>query len=587
MSVATSLRAPRPARRLVIIEDEGILALDLERTLTASGFDVRGVAGDSDAALELVERERPELALMDIRIQGPRDGIETARLLRERFDVPVVFLTAHSDGGTIERAHQTQPLGYLLKPFKRADLQNIVTIALARHDAEQEVRQREAALRTTLSCLGEAVITTDARGAVTSWNRAATELIGRAENEVLSQRFLDAVPLRSEEGTLLTDDPVLALQHVDRLSLTAKLDGRTVAGTVASLHRGTDRYGAVVALRDLTELLEARHRLELAARLTSIGVLAAGVAHEINNPLSVVMSNVSYALDATEAGETKDALAEASDAAKRVATIVRDMNEFARPQAEPLNTFDPRHALATAIALTRSSWRQVTGVVLDLRDAPPVLASQTRLSQVVVNLIINALHAMESVGGRAHCLTLSTSTDEHGRAVLQVRDTGSGIAPEVVSHIFEPFFTTKARGKGTGLGLAISQSIIESYGGAMAVTSSPEGTTFTLTLPPAPDPSAVEPQETDDEPLELVWLGPDDGAAATLGCEVLATGQALQERLAARRPAAVLLSEAGQAQLAPEFEAQALHVGHAAPARGALWVRPPVDLPLLHTILRR
>ncbi len=102
------------AGRLVTVEDEGILARDLERSLTGAGFDVRGVAIDSEAAFAMVAAEHPDLVLMDIRLHGPRDGIETAAALRERFDVPVVYLTAYSDPKTMARAQQTEPMGYLL-----------------------------------------------------------------------------------------------------------------------------------------------------------------------------------------------------------------------------------------------------------------------------------------------------------------------------------------------------------------------------------------------------------------------------------------------------------------------------------------
>lgn len=188
------------SRRVAIVEDEGILALDIERHLRSRGFEICGVAADSDEALQLVERCKPDLVLMDIRIQGSRDGIETAAELKRRFGTPVVYLTAHSDPSTIDRAQRTAPMGYLLKPFKKPDLENLVHIALNRAELEARLRRRESTLNTTLEIIDEAIITTDGTGLVQWVNAAASALMGRTVSELENRPLHEVLDVSTSTG---------------------------------------------------------------------------------------------------------------------------------------------------------------------------------------------------------------------------------------------------------------------------------------------------------------------------------------------------------------------------------------------------
>jgi len=577
--------------RLVIVEDEGILALDLERHLTGAGFDVRGVAADSDSALALVAAEHPDLVLMDIRLHGTRDGIDTATELRLRFDVPVVYLTAHSDPKTMARAQLTEPMGYLLKPFKKPDLQNVVTIALARHEAERKLRRREEALSVTLSCIGEAIVTTDEEGRVTYLNVAAEKLAGRPVADSMQRPLSEVVSLTTPEGGPLHEDPVQAAQARGRMEFESRLGLRSLAGTAAELREGDRSFGVVLALRDLTELLLARRQLEFAERLSSLGTLAAGVAHEVNNPLSVVLSNLEYVLESPLSGEALTALTEARVAAQRVAQIVGDLRSLAQPQTELLRVLDASEALSSALSFTRGQWRTTAGVVLDLKTMPQILGSPTRLAQVFVNLIINAVHAMQQLPGRTHELTLATATSEHGDAVLSVTDTGGGIPEALRERIFEPFFTTKPRGQGSGLGLAVSRSIVKNQGGSLELAASAPGAgaSFTVTLPPArPGPSGAQ--------LKAWWVGPpsaDSEALQREGCRVLSGEEpGLERLLASDAPEVVLVAlpdaEAKRlrAQL-PELESRSFRVAAEGSTAGAVTLRPGFDVHALTAFVRR
>jgi PAS domain S-box-containing protein len=488
--------------KLLIVEDEGVLALDIERQLRGLGFTIVGVAASADEALRLAGLDCPDLAIVDLRIEGARDGIETALRLRADFDVPVVFLTAHGDAHTIARASATRPLGYLLKPFEHQDLQNVVSIAVARNEHERALELRERLVSTTLAAVAEAIITTDAESVITYLNPAAEELIGCSLDECLARPLLEVAELVDERSGEPLGNPVArAIEHRAREEFSGAVlkarDGtlRQVVGTAAPLSSVGAPKGAVLVLRDLTEVLSMRRQLEFVDRLAALGTLAAGVAHEINNPLSFLASNLDYALEHARQATGRElpfdadwpdvvsALSEAREGARRVTQIVADLRALSRRPVEGLRLLDPREAVRFALAVTAHEWKTHARLQLALGAAPDVLADETRLGQVLVNLIINAAHAMH--GTSDNTLTLATLTNGAGEALIEVRDTGSGMTAAVRAKAFEPFFTTKGgSGLGTGLGLPVSLSIVTRFGGRMEIEASPpRGTVFRVILP--------------------------------------------------------------------------------------------------------
>lgn len=489
------------SRRVVIVEDEGILALDIERHLRARGFEICGVAADSGEALRLVEECRPDLVLMDIRIQGERDGIETVAELKQRFDVPVVYLTAHSDPNTIERAQRTAPMGYLLKPFKKPDLDNVVQIALHRADLESRLRRREATLSSTLQCVDEAIFTTDASGSITYANHAAGELLGTSSTDLRSRTLSAVLPVTTSTGLSMTEVMGEARNRRTLISgqLLSPTGERNVIGTAAPLGVD-DEPGVLIALRDLTEYVDLRKRLEQSERMAAVGLLAAGVAHEINNPLSVVISNLGFALTEPSLDhELREALRDARDAADRVSQIVGDLRPLTRPRTDEQRLIHPAQPLSIALHATRASWKSACAVKLELGPMPGVIGSATRLSQVLINVIENACHAMTGQSTPAPTLVIGCGTTTQGEAFISVTDTGPGVPDALRERIFEPFFTTRGHHQGTGLGLLVARGIAASHGGTLELAPhAGRGSTFTLILPAHEGSLPVEP-------TRLVW----------------------------------------------------------------------------------
>jgi signal transduction histidine kinase/CheY-like chemotaxis protein len=302
-------------------------------------------------------------------------------------------------------------------------------------------------------------------------------------------------------------------------------------GQVVARDEGGKATRVVGTCADITERKLMVARLHMADRMASVGTLAAGVAHEINNPLAYVTGNLGYAREALQSlvkqgggdpsrsaadvlAECVGSLGDAQDGAERVRQIVRDLKVFSRPDEERRAPVTLSAVIGGSLRLAEAEIRLRARLVTRLAELPPVLANEARLSQVFLNLLLNAAQAIPEGQPEANQITVETRLGSPGRVIAEVSDTGSGIAPNVLKRIFDPFFTTKPVGVGTGLGLSICHSIITALGGEIeAVSEVGKGTTFRIALPvtsathdAAPPPAQVHASRrarilvVDDEP---------------------------------------------------------------------------------------
>ncbi|MEZ4407419.1 MAG: ATP-binding protein [Polyangiales bacterium] len=284
-----------------------------------------------------------------------------------------------------------------------------------------------------------------------------------------------------------------------------------------------------------------------------MGTLAAGVAHEINNPLMYVMTNLEFLsrhLDASgdASPRARHAVEQAREGAERVRQIVRNLRTFSRGDDDRRGPVSVTQVLESALEMAHNEIRHRARVVRDFDVVPPVEANEARLGQVFLNLLVNAAQAIPDEGpSEAHEVRVTLRHDlERRRIVAAVRDTGHGIDPEVLPRVFDPFFTTKPVGEGTGLGLAIVHGIVRSLGGDIEVESTPgSGSEFRVylpvaTQPPAPRRRSVPPPPSgarlrvlivDDEPnlrssLALIVGGEHDAFTEGSGRDALARVEA-------------------------------------------------------------
>lgn len=340
---------------------------------------------------------------------------------------------------------------------------------------------------------------------------------------LVKERKLD-LPFIIVSGTVGEDIAVEAI-HGGAQDFMAK-------GKLARLNPAIERELRDVMLR--AERSKMHEQLLISDRMASVGTLATGIAHEINNPLAALMANVSFVAEcvaelvreASDAGsaewitsqlrEIEEPLRDAIESADRIRNIVRDLKIFARSDEEKTGAVDVRHVMESTLRMAWNEVRHRARLVKDYGDVPLVEGNEGRLGQVFLNLVVNAAQAMPEGCAEANEIRVVTKQDDQGRVVVEVHDTGAGIPESVISRIFDPFFTTKAIGEGTGLGLAICHRIVTSLGGELNVESElGKGTVFRTVLPVATDGAlAIAPAPTvgapgrrgrilvvDDEPL--------------------------------------------------------------------------------------
>jgi PAS domain S-box-containing protein len=383
-------------------------------------------------------------------------------------------------------------------PFSRnaeGRVTRVIEVALditARKKAEEEERRQrgyylaeKSKLASVLQSLSEGLLVTDSRSRVISVNGAALQILDLSQKQVqertVDQLFVDC-PV--EARTILDGAAPQACQNIE---IPFRGENRdlllSVNSTPLSDAEGTIT-GRVFTFRDVTE---EKHRQEVYHRtekLAAVGLLSAGIAHELNTPLGSILGYARLLLKGDNLqAEQKERLAIIAEQAKKSGVIIRELLDFSRLSVQVPSQgvrCDLNQVITEAVRILRAEFdKQAIAVKFDFSVLPRVAADPKRLEQVMVNMLLNSAQAIGS-GGDVEIATLRQGDEVQ----VRISDSGPGIPVENLSRIFDPFFTTKPAGKGTGLGLSICAGIISDYGGAIDVSSTPgKGAVFTVTLP--------------------------------------------------------------------------------------------------------
>jgi PAS domain S-box-containing protein len=425
---------------------------------------------------------------------------------------PVVLRFTARNGRTRWLEHTVAPV--LDATGRPLVVEGIARDITERREVEEQLKLSEASFRILLEGVADAAaIQRDGR--IVYANMALVTALGFDRPEQLVGRSLaQFIEDDMEEVPGPPPDPSGIKGMITGERRLVRRDGKTRVAELVSLPLLFDGAPAVVSIaRDVTDQRQFQARLTLADRLASVGTLAAGIAHEINNPLAFVISNLGFlseemrrsqlALETSGVGgmhspgsqrlrptegpdlvEWQEVLGEAYEGAERVRQIVRQLKRFSGTDEDRLSPVDVHQVLESVVMMATNEIRHRAQLHKDFGPVPMVMANEPRLSQVFLHLVVNAAHAIPEGQAHQNAIRLITRRLDLGRVLIEVQDTGSGIPRESLSRIFDPFFTTKKVGVGTGLGLSICHSTITSMGGEISVESEMgKGSTFRVVLP--------------------------------------------------------------------------------------------------------
>jgi PAS domain S-box-containing protein len=529
--------------KIAIVEDENIVALDIRSFLGRSGYAVVGIFSSGEELLQRFPEIRPDLVLMDIKIRGRVDGVETARLVHDQYRTPVVLLTAFADDETIARAKITQPFGYIIKPFEERELKTAIEIALYRAVMERRLMESEERYRHLFQEGISGNFLSDAQGKVLEANPAFRALAGLgplSELPALADLVTDRKALEILLGTVASGGRI----ELNEIKLRSA-DGRDIVA-LANAAPTVDGEGRASGIRgeliDITEKRRLEDRLILAQKMEDSGRLAGGIAHDFNNILTAILGYSNLLADELPAGgSARDDIEGIRKAAARASYLTRQLLAFSSRQP-----FSPRNVdLNAAVRETERLLRRILpeDVLLSLslcRGVAPVLVDPAQVEQILLNLSLNARDAMPS-GGELRISTaverieqrtvVGLDTLQSGTYVkLGVSDSGTGIPLDIIDKIFEPFFTTKPKERGTGLGLSTVYGIARQLGGAVEVSSvMGKGASFSVWIPVA----SIDERRDEEDSAESPWpaIAPatvlfvdDDDAVRALASRLIAKG---------------------------------------------------------------
>ncbi|AKQ69489.1 Histidine kinase [Myxococcus hansupus] len=367
---------------------------------------------------------------------------------------------------------------------------------------ETTLRRTEAGVHLLIEAFPDPVLVHVGDGVLLSVNPALVQYLGfRDASELMGRHMLDLVRPEDRGAAQLHLGQALEGKSAARVveMPLVRSDGEVVIADLVTLAVVLDGSPArITVARDFTERKRTQAQLMLTDRMASMGLLAAGIAHELNNPLAYVLSNLDFLHSAVGSGrprmlspedivELRQVLDDAREGAERMRQIVRQLRVFSRVEDGKEEPVDVHQVLESVSQMAASVVRARARLVKDYGEVPLVRGNEGKLFQVFLNLIINAAHAIEEGASETNEIRLTTRVEVGGRVLVVVSDTGQGIPPEHLRRIFDPFFTTKSSGLGTGLGLSICDTIVTALGGHISVESSVGGgTTFRVALNASP-----------------------------------------------------------------------------------------------------
>ena len=475
----------------LVVEDDPTNRTWVTHLLKLRGIEVKAVDSAESALLVLADQSF-DLLIVDW-VLPEMDGLTLTRRIREAHpDTIILVVTARTEAGALEQVMASGASDYLAKPFTAPALYARLAVSEARVMDRRSRQQAESQVHTIVEGIPDAVVFWDTHGTVRRVNDSFTRMTGMSSEDCVGRSkgklYLDQSEWEADQRRFQGENTGLYERSYVRADGSSFL-AESSTGLVTAQGR---QLGWVTIFRDISQRVEMTERLRMTDRLAQIGLLSAGVAHEINNPLTFVLINLNVLsqelgdLDPTQTDaviqDLLTVVADAEEGCMRVSEIIKALRTFARGDDHRPEKVMLSELVSNALVVLNSTLRRRAEVVTRFDPSPTVLAPPGDLAQVIINLIKNAEETIPADARGTIDVHVGTL---NGQALLEVRDEGPGIPNNVKVRMFDAFYSTKA-GRSTGLGLATAQSIVTRLGGVITCESRMgHGTTFRVVLPPA------------------------------------------------------------------------------------------------------
>ena len=473
----------------------------MEVSLKASGslYYTENVSSGKEC-LKKLQKEKFDILLLDHALSDG-GGLDWLRRFNELgIGIPTIFVTAKGDPRLAIEAMKEGVFDYINRSAECAKaFPFVVNRAIEGHSLmlekvrlQKELIETKNFLESIVEKAGDAISVVDLEGKVLYWNEGAEQIYGYQKEEVMGKKLSQFLyprdeKLRAEEGKLM--DQFMARVRKGEVVPNVEVkrqtkDGREII-TSMTISPLRDSEGKIIGVsricKDITHLKRAEERLTLAERLSSLGELTAGVAHELRNPLAGIKINTQILSRKKDLPEMeKKLLNSTQEGIEKIQKIVDDMLHFAKPKASHFKEEEINEVVDKSLAILQTKLKKgdIVSTFEKGQDLPKVRIDIHQIQQVFINLMLNSIQAME----RGGTLTIRTFSENEGGVGVEVKDTGVGIAKSHLKKIFDPFFTTKS--EGTGLGLSITLKILENHGAIIDVVSEEgKGSTFSIHFP--------------------------------------------------------------------------------------------------------
>jgi PAS domain S-box-containing protein len=519
---------------ILIVEDEVIIAADIANKLRRMGYEVVGLTDTGEEAVEIARRLQPSLVLMDIRLAGEMDGITAADTIRLECQLPVVFLSAHSDKCTILRARKAEAFGFIMKPFENRELHTQIEMALYKHAAERRLQESESRLREVLE---------------NSLDASYKRNLQTKSYDYLSPVFSRISGYTPDEMNTLSIETMKTLIHPDDQAGVERVFSESKSGDAGSGYHMEYRFrhkkghyiwlhnqftlmrdasgqplASIGIVRDITDRKRdetERAKLETQnmqlQKAESLGRMAGAIAHHFNNQFHVVMGNLEMAMNGLPLGVNLiESLASAMKATQKAAEVSSLMLTYLGQTHGKREPMDLSEACRQSLTLLQAAVPKGTIIKADFPATGPVIhANAGQIRHALINLITNAWEsADESRRGIGFTVKTVSLADipasmrfpidwqpvDSAHACLEVTDAGCGIAEKDFEKIFDPFFSTKFTGR--GLGLSVVLGIVRTHHGAVTVESKPgQGSIFRVFFPLSAEEVPHQPDKAARVPM--------------------------------------------------------------------------------------